>query len=176
VSVLLVRARERSAADAEAFEWFFTAEYPRLVRSLSHLVRREDAEDVAQEAFARLHQRWAKVSRYQQPDAWVRRVALNRAISLATREGKRRQRERGADLAPRDVSAPEVPDTRVGDALRTLPVKQRALVVLYYYEDRPLSDAAELLDMTPGAAKVALHRARQALARLLDEETSDEPA
>ncbi len=171
-----VRSRDRAAADAEAFAWFFTAEYPRVVRSLSHLLRREDAEDVAQEAFARLHQHWAKVSRYEQPDAWVRRVALNRAITLATREGKRHQREHRADLSPRDVAAPGVPDMRVGDALRTLPVKQRMLVVLYYYEDRPLSDAAELLDMTPGAAKVALHRARQALAALLDEETSDELA
>jgi RNA polymerase sigma-70 factor (ECF subfamily) len=62
----------------------------------------------------------------------------------------------------------------VAQALRALPVKQRALVVLYYYEDRPLGDAAALLGMTTGAAKVALHRARQALARLLDEETSDE--
>jgi len=60
--------------DAEAFAWFFAAEYPRVVRSLSHLVRREDAEDVAQEAFARLHQHWAKVSHYDQPEAWVRRI------------------------------------------------------------------------------------------------------
>ncbi|HEY3014154.1 MAG TPA: sigma-70 family RNA polymerase sigma factor [Nocardioides sp.] len=171
-----MRSRDRADAGAEAFAWFFAAEYPRVVRSLSHLVRREDAEDVAQEAFARLHQHWAKVSRYERPDAWVRRVALNQATSLATREGKRYQRERRADLGARDVAAPVVPDTRVGDALRTLPVRQRMLVVLYYYEDRPLSDAAELVDMTPGAAKVALHRARQALARLLDEETSDELA
>jgi RNA polymerase sigma-70 factor (ECF subfamily) len=174
--VFFVRLRDRAAADAEAFAWFFASEYPRVVRSLSHLVRREDAEDVAQEAFARLHQNWGKVSRYEQPDAWVRRVALNRATTLATREGKRYWREWRADLGPRDVDAPKPPDTRVGDALRRLPVKQRMLVVLYYYEDRPLSDAAELLDMSPGAAKVALHRARRALAHLLDEESSDELA
>ena len=85
-----MRSAARRTADAEAFAWFFRAEFPSVVRSLSHLLRREDAEDVAQEAFARLHQHWAKVSRYEQPDAWVRRVALNRAITLATREGRRR--------------------------------------------------------------------------------------
>ena len=87
--MFLVRSRDRAAADAEAFAWFFTAEYPRVVRSLSHLVRREDAEDVAQEAFARLHQHWAKISRYEQPDAWVRRVALNRATRAVRRSATR---------------------------------------------------------------------------------------
>ena len=66
------------------------------------------------------------------------------------------------DAAPSERSA----DTadRVRDALLTLPHKQRALVVLYYYEDRPLTEAGELLGLTPGSAKVALHRARRRLA------------
>ena len=46
----------------------------------------------------------------------------------------------------------------------SLPHKQRALVVLYYYEDRPLTEAGELLGLHRGAAKVALHRARRRLA------------
>lgn len=169
-----MRTAGRRTADAEAFAWFFSAEYPSVVRSLSHLLRREDAEDVAQEAFARLHQHWAKVSRYEQPDAWVRRVALNRAISLATREGRRQGKEHRAWWQPREHQAPEPPDGGVAAALRTLAPRERALLVLFYYEDRPLADCADLLGISAGAAKVALHRARRHLASLLQEEDADD--
>jgi DNA-directed RNA polymerase specialized sigma24 family protein len=156
-----VRTADRRLADAEAFEWFFRAQFPSVVRSLSHLLRRQDAEDVAQEAFAKLHQHWAKVSRYEQPDAWVRRVAINRAISLATRESHRHGKEHSARWqAAEEVAAP----------LGTLSPRDRALVVLFYYEDRPLAEAADVLGMSAGSAKVALHRARQRIAALLHEE------
>ena len=156
---------------AAAFEWFFRAEYPQVVRTVALVLRNSAAaEDVAQEAFLRLHLHWSKVYRYDRPDAWVRRVALNLAASHARREGRRARLERlsltlspaARDAAPSERSA----DTadRVRDALLTLPHKQRALVVLYYYEDRPLTEAGELLGLTPGSAKVALHRARRRLA------------
>jgi RNA polymerase sigma-70 factor (ECF subfamily) len=169
-----VRTKKSAVADAEAFEWFFAAEYPRVVRSLSRVVRREDAEDVAQEAFARLHQHWAKVSRYEQPDAWVRRVALNRAISLATRESRRRHKERAGMPPDTGTVTTEPPDGRVAEALLSLPPRQRALIVLYYYEDRPLAESGELLGMSPGAAKVALHRARRRVAAMLALEVADD--
>lgn len=169
-----MRTTARRVADAEAYAWFFRAEYPAVVRSLSHLLRREDAEDVAQEAFAKLHQNWAKISRYEQPDAWVRRVALNRALSLARREGRRRGKEGLASRGVQPVPGPELPDTRVAAALRLLSPREHALVVLFYYEDRPIAEAASLLGMTPGAGKVALHRARHKLAEQLNEETLDD--
>lgn len=174
MSVSGVRTAERRAADAEAFAWFFAAEFPHVVRSLSHLLRRQDAEDVAQEAFARLHQHWAKVSRYEQPDAWVRRVALNKAISLVTREGRRHGKEHRAQWQPAETQPREPPDARLSAALRTLAPRDRALLVLFYYEDRPLADCADLLGISPGAAKVALHRARHHLASLLQEEDADD--
>jgi RNA polymerase sigma factor (sigma-70 family) len=163
-----------AALPEAAFAWFFRAEYPQVVRTVS-LVLREPAaaEDVAQEAFLRLHLHWSKVFRYDRPDAWVRRVALNLAASHARREGRRARLEHlsvtaspaAGDAGPSSGSAD--PADRVRDALLTLPHKQRALVVLYYYEDRPLAEAGDLLGLTPGSAKVALHRARRRLARAL---------
>jgi len=154
-----------------AFAWFFRAEYPRVVRTVALVLHNPAAaEDVAQEAFLRLHLRWSKVYRYDRPDAWVRRVALNLAASHARREGRRARLEH-LSLTPSPVAHQADPsdrsaDTtdRIRDALLTLPHTQRALVVLYYYEDRPLSEAGELLGLTPGSAKVALHRARRRLA------------
>ena len=166
--------RPQRSEDAESFSWFFAGEYPQLVRTLCHLVRREDAEDIGQEAFARLHQRWAKISRYERPDAWVRRVAINLALSHAKREGRRRERERRAEGLTSRGSADDTVDSEVMAAIRTLPTRDQALVVLTYFEDRPVGDAAEILQMSPGAARVALHRARARLAELLHEEARDE--
>lgn len=164
----------RVEEDEESYAWFFTAEYPALVRSLCHLVGRADAEDMAQEAFVRLHGHWEKVSRYERPDAWVRRVAVNLAITHARRE----RRRGGREASSRDWVGPAVdvdgPGADVVAAVRRLLPRDQALVVLYYFEDRPLADVAEILDLSPGAAKVALHRARARLATLLGSEVHDE--
>ena len=155
--------------DLEAYSWFFTSEYPQVVRLLSLVVNdRGVAEELAQEGFIRLYQNWAKVSRYENPEAWVRRVALNRAFSWRRREGKRRHLERVADGGDRLVAEPATARVDVLRAVRTLAPRDRALVGLYHLEDRPLSEVAEVLGLREGAAKVALHRARRRLAELLE--------
>ena len=64
-------------SDVESFAWFFTSEYPQVVRLLTVVLHdAAAAEDLAQDAFVRLYRHWAKVSRYESPEAWVRRVAL----------------------------------------------------------------------------------------------------
>jgi RNA polymerase sigma factor (sigma-70 family) len=157
--------------DDESFAWFFTSEYPQVVRLLTVVLHDAgSAEDLTQDAFVRLHLHWAKVSRYESPEAWVRRVALNRAFSWRRREGKRRGLELAAD--PRREAEPVSTSDRedVLRAVRSLPPRDRALVALYHLEDRPLAEVAEVLGLRPGAAKVALHRARRRLAELLAEQ------
>lgn len=158
-------------SDVESFAWFFTAEYPQVVRLLTVVLHDgAAAEDLTQDAFVRLHHHWAKVSRYDSPEAWVRRVALNRAFSWRRREGRRHHLELAAD--PRREAVPEASSDRedVLRAVRSLPPRERALVALYHLEDRPLAEVAEVLGLRPGAAKVALHRARRRLAELLAEQ------
>jgi RNA polymerase sigma-70 factor (ECF subfamily) len=166
--------QERHATDLETFSWFFTSEYPQVVRLLTVVVHdAAAAEDLAQDAFVRLHRNWPKVSRYDSPEAWVRRVALNRAFSWRRREGRRHHLEVAA--SPRDpiVSGPSGERADVLRAVRALPPRDRALVALYHLEDRPLAEVAEVLGLAPGAAKVALHRARRRLAELLTDPADD---
>ena len=169
--------RGQRSGDADAFAWFFTTEYPQVVRLLTVVVHdRSHAEDLAQEAFVRLHRNWEKVSRYENPEAWVRRVALNRAFSWRRREGRRHDLERLAETRhPAHVPPPDGDRTDVVRALGALPPRDRALVVLYHLEDRPLSEVAEVLGLTHGGAKVALHRARRRLAHLLDDRENAAP-
>jgi RNA polymerase sigma-70 factor, ECF subfamily len=60
---------------------------------------------------------------------------------------------------------------RVAEALRILPMKQRAAVMLRYYEDRSIADVARILGRPEGTVKSDIHRALNRLRPLLEEET-----
>lgn len=167
-----VGAMARTEAEA-AFTAFFRAEFRRVVRTIYLIVNdRGSAEDIAQDAFVKLLDNWAKVSRYEQPDAWVRRVAIRLASRAAKRERMRSILEGRFRLAEATL-APDEPTGDVFEAVRRLPATQRAAVVLFYVEDRPIAEIAELLDCAPSTARVHLFKARQRLATMLDEEVGD---
>jgi RNA polymerase sigma factor (sigma-70 family) len=164
-------ARPSPAHRDDEYAWFFRAEFPAVVRTVHLIVRdRGRAEEIAQDAFMRLHVHWAKVSRYERPDAWVRRVAIRLAARAARRERIRPSLERGAVPDPVEGRAPDLDLLR---AVAELPMRQRVAVVLFYLEDRPLPEIAHVLDCSSGAAKILLHRARRSLAVRLREEASD---
>ena len=158
---------------APEFEDLFVEEYPRVVRTVFFVVQDEGrAEEVTQDAFVALLRHWSKVRDYDRPGAWVRRVAIRLAVKTARRE--QRQAALVARLRPQQVQElpvfPVSPETM--SALRSLPVKERAVVVLHYFEDRPVDEIADLLDCTESAVKMRLSRARHHLSDLLVEEVS----
>jgi RNA polymerase sigma-70 factor (ECF subfamily) len=159
----------------EAFTWFFRAEYPSVVRTLTVILQdREQARDVAQEAFIQLMTHWAKISHYERPEAWVRRVAIRLAMRGRRRDILRRARERLGGLPqelPGTTAVPAAMDLLT--AVRRLPPAQRAAVALFYYEDQPISEVAAILGCTPSTARVHLHSARERLGRLLGEVPTD---
>lgn len=157
--------------DELEYAWFFRAEYASVLRTVYLILGdRGRAEDVAQEAFVQLLSHWKKVSRYERPDAWVRRVAIRLAVRTLRRDRLRGALER--ETVRHDVIRP--PDVDLADALRQLPVKQRACVLLFYFEDRPIAEIVHILGISEGAVKVHLHRARQRLATLLGEEVDED--
>jgi DNA-directed RNA polymerase specialized sigma24 family protein len=77
-------------ANEAEFSWFFHEEFAAVVRTAYFVLHdRIPAEDVAQEAFTQLFVNWAKISQYERPDAWVRRVAVRLAVRYARRERMR---------------------------------------------------------------------------------------
>ena len=153
------------------YAWFFRAEFPMVLRTVFLILGdRGKAEDVTQEAFIQLLSHWKKISRYERPDAWVRRVAIRLAV-------KAQKRERVRAVLERDTSGvqwPRAPDMDLANALRQLPLKQRTCVLLFYYEDRPIAEIVDILGISEGAVKVHLHRARERLASLLGEEVDED--
>jgi RNA polymerase sigma-70 factor (sigma-E family) len=148
------------------FEELFYAEFPCVVRSV-FLVCQDlsRAEDLAQEAFLELLRHWGKVSHYDRPGAWVRQVAIRKAIHVTKREARRSWFERRAASTTTDAGSEltTLPDDGLWAAVRSLPAQQRAVVALYYYEDLSVEDVAGVLGCSVSTVKVHLHRAREAL-------------
>jgi RNA polymerase sigma-70 factor, ECF subfamily len=160
-----------TAADAQdvSFDDFYAATARRVIRHAYALTGNiADAQDIAQEAFARAWQRWESVRACESPEAWVRRVAIN----LAT---NRYRRERTARAAARQLLARDVPgispDTvALVAGLRLLPERQRVVLVLHYLADLPVSQIADELHCPVGSVKAWLARGRDALQAVLSEE------
>ncbi|GAA3767816.1 RNA polymerase sigma factor [Micromonospora maritima] len=155
------------------FTEFYLATYRRLVGQLFVLTgNRHDAEELAQEAFSRALPRWTKISGYEAPEAWVRRVAFNLAFS------RRRKALRGAAALLR-LGTDRVHDgdstdgVAVAEALRAVPVRHRQALVLHYVVDLPVRDVAAELGVPENTVKTWLRRGRQQLhAALCTDETT----
>ncbi|NUT08113.1 MAG: SigE family RNA polymerase sigma factor [Hamadaea sp.] len=125
-----------------------------------------EAQDVAQEAFCRALIRWREVGEYDDPTAWVRRVAWNLATS------RWRRMRRGMELLHLhriEVETPGPTPDRVAlhRALRLLPERHRQAVILFYLEDLTIAEIASLTGAAEGTVKSWLHRARTTLAEHL---------
>lgn len=134
----------------------------------AYLGDRAEAQDVTQEAFVRAWQRWTKISTYDDPVAWVRRVAWNLATS----------RHRRLAVARRFLSRSRPPEPQPGAgpdrvalvaALRRLPEKQRRALVLHHLADLSVAEIARDIGVAEGTVKSWLHRGRAELAKQLSE-------
>jgi RNA polymerase sigma-70 factor (ECF subfamily) len=127
-----------------------------------------EAQDLAQEAYARAWQRWSTVAGYDNPEAWVRNVAWRLAANR-WRRLRRWPRARARLEGPPPDTEPTPDRVAVMAALRRLPHAQRRVVVLRYLYDLPVADIATAAEMPEGTVKVYLARARARLAALLGE-------
>lgn len=130
-----------------------------------------EAQEVVQEAFLRAWQRWQQIGRYDDPVAWVRRVAWNLATSRHRKVAVFRRF--AAKIATPDHDQPVGPErVALVHALRRIPEQHRRALVLHYLADLSVADIALEVSVAEGTVKSWLHRGRAELARLL---TDDHP-
>lgn len=163
-SVELPHAVQRTFAD------WYRNDYHQVVALVYVLSgSRTAAEELAQDAFIEAHRRWSSIGAYDDPGAWVRKVAVNKARSW----GRRRTAEARAYSKhvgrQRDLPA-ELPESaeQFWAVVRSLPDRQAQIVTLHYLDDRSVDDIAALLEIVPGTVKTQLHRARATLAARLE--------
>ena len=124
---------------------------------------REVAEEVVQDAFVRIHGRWASLDT---PGAYLRTTVLHLCLDWQRRTVTERQHTTTRRVE-RQVLPPEVDET--WDDLARLPQDQRVALVLRYYEDLPMDEIARLMGCPTATVRTRIHRA---IARLRREMTS----
>ena len=143
----------------EGFDEFFVHILPRTIRVARRLTGDPlIAEDVAVEALARAHSRWARVEALPWRDAWVLKVASREALHHV-----RRRPPLPAPSHERDESDDVALRVALVAALVRLPRRQRETIVLRYLCDLPEADVALALGVSAGTVKTHLHRALASL-------------
>jgi len=151
--------------DAE-FSEYMAARQPSLLRTAYLLTGdRHTAEDLVQTALAKLYLSWDKVQRHESVDGYVRRILVNEHSSLWRRPWKKR--ETSTDELPERPAEPTGPapghDADLWALVQTLPRKQRAALVLRYYEDSTDAEIAAVLGCTESTVRSHLSRALKTL-------------
>ena len=131
----------------------------------------EDAEELAQDVFLKAFQQLSSFKAESSFSTWIYRIATNVAISAVRK--KRNDVLRLDDSVFANLSDTQVDEAleddseeqmeRLQQAMNQLEADERALITLYYLEEKPLAEVAFILGMTEGNAKVKLHRIRKKL-------------
>jgi RNA polymerase sigma-70 factor (sigma-E family) len=166
---------ERTTAGDPSFDEWVEARVAALLR-FAYLVTgsQHAAEDAVQSALTRVCEKWSRVRRTTDPDAYVRRMVVNAHVSAWRRSGRR-------ELAVAEVRDTATSDHAVaiatGDAVwrvcATLPPQQRAAVVLRFYEDLEYAEIAAVLGVAQATARSHVHRALAAMRSELEREDHD---
>lgn len=156
--------------DEEEFDALYRRLSPRLMgQAYSMTGSRTAAEDLIEAAFGRAWVRWGEVRRLQNPEAWIRRVMLNQAIS----DWRKRSRPNLADRTAQVGDESDVDAIWLADALRALPRNHCRAIVLHDAAGLTVPEIARELHVPAGTVKSWLSRGRATLAVLLTDSKED---
>jgi RNA polymerase sigma-70 factor (sigma-E family) len=163
----------------QEFAELFRASWARLYR-LAFAVSgdRAAAEDNLQNAFAKVYSNWGRVRRADHPEAYVRRIVLNEVLGGRRTGFLKRERPHQVVEPAGAVVSPEagvVERDAIWAAVRALPPRQRAVVVLRYYEDLSEAEIAEALGCSRGTVKSQASAAIAALRKVAPDLVREEP-
>jgi RNA polymerase sigma-70 factor (sigma-E family) len=166
------------ATGAQDFDAYVRASGPRLKR-LAYLLTGDvdTAEDLLQSAYAKVLPRWRRVRSYNDPDAYVRRVMVNLRTSWWRRHrGRESLGDPPVRAAPGDLAGEHAELDVLLQALRALPARQRAAVVLRHYCDLSEAETAAAMGITVGGVKSQTSKGLSALRTALAPHPTEEAA
>ena len=151
---------------ARHFDTFFRSEYPRLLRVLS--AADLSADDALQEAFTKAALSWNRISAYEDPAGWVRKVAVRRMLD----ERRSSRRKRAAIERLDAISIPDIDDhdasLDLAAAIGELPTRQRVALSLFYLGGLTSAETGDAMGISAGAVRFHLHEARARLRERLE--------
>ena len=158
--------RSTESGSSGSFESLFGAQFPVMFR-LAHLLGADDPEDVAQEAFARLHRRWSELRDRPAVGGYLRTIVVNlvrsrqRHLTMARR--RREVPDRTEVESAETTALDRVADGDILSALRALSPRHREALVLRYWLDLSERQIADAMGTSVGTAKSHLSRGRSVL-------------
>lgn len=157
-----VREDERAAFDA-----FVRARLPELLRFGRALTGSpEAAADLVQDALERTLLAWSRLESRHEPEGYVRRIMVNRNISIWRKFG----RERPTDVISERGAEDRHFDSDLWHAIQQLPARQRAVIALRYYDDMSEAEIARTLGCSVGTVKSQASKALDKLRRLVPQD------
>lgn len=135
--------------------------------SYQYLKQTYDAEDICQTVFLKYITHNMTFDSIEHEKAWIIRTAIN-ACKDHVKSAYFRRTVALDDAA--QIPAPEIPDTWLMDAMKTLPEKYRLSLYLYYYEEYTAREIAEIMGVSENAVTQYLSRGRRKLRTLISDE------
>ena len=170
---IVERAR---SGDREAFSELARTSITRLYAVATLILRDSDrAQDVVQEALVLAWQDIHALRDADAWDAWLHRLTVRACYKAAHKERRRNLNEVQVDIDPEFVGAVDISISvaerdRLEREMGRLPIELRAVMVVHYYLDLPISRAAEVLDIPVGTVKSRLHHGLATLRRSMRDE------
>lgn len=159
----LVLVERFVAGDMAAFELLYTKYYDKVFAiARGILMDHDEAADAVQEVFTLVYRHLGRFDRRSKFSTWLFRVAVNRSIQEA-----RRNKHKSKHVELKEAFAAEAPereehdDPRVQASMAQLAPADRALLVLFYWEELSLQEIADSIGCNVNAAKTRLYRARE---------------
>lgn len=174
VSVVLDRGRADSldedtiqierflSGDVHAFNLLYSRYYDKVFGiARGVLLDADEAADTVQEVFTLVHRHLHRFDRRARFSTWLFRIAINRSIQDSRKKRRRPMTVELQEVVQKTAETPQATDPKIEAALAKLKPDDRALLLLYYWEQLSLQDIAETLSSNVNATKTRLYRARE---------------
>ena len=134
----------------------------------------DDANDVVQDTFLQYYTKIRQFESEEHIKAWLLRVAINKATDMTRSFWRRFRSEENPDIHGTVQAILNERESLLNEAVMQLPLKQRIVIHLHYYEDYSIKEIADILGLTESSVKMRLMRGRENLRKVLKEESIDE--
>ena len=161
--------RRAVGGDLEALEEILRSRQEKCFRIALQIVgNTDDALDVCQESFLKLHRNFGKYKPQGTFDAWLYRLVVNSALDFLRRERRHRRISLAVEPRNRDVFALQDLRLSLENCLAAMSPKQRTAFTLRDLQEFPLEEVATIMDCTVATVRVHLHNARRKVRKSLE--------